>query len=165
VVDIVRDAWGPFNWDAGTVAHSPITHSHGQRTRKTLLQHRQRLHALLNLTDREGIHVMLDNHGDMTGSAGCGNGVPMWFQQKIVPDLIGKPLKTELPFSLVPDLRIDALPGYAYCGDNATKWEQVREAYSVHNCRQTTHPTATHTTAATHAACTSPTVYQPTSTA
>ena len=37
-----------------------------------------RLDALLNLTDANGINVILDNHGDMVGSAGCGNGVPMW---------------------------------------------------------------------------------------
>ena len=42
----------------------------------------KRLHALLDLTDREGIHVILDNHGDMVGSAGCGNGAPMWFQKQ-----------------------------------------------------------------------------------
>lgn len=53
-----------------------------------------RLHALLNLTDRTGIHVILDNHGDMVGGAGCGNGVPMWFQQKAAPELIGKQIKT-----------------------------------------------------------------------
>ena len=34
-----------------------------------------RLDAILNLTDRNKIHVILDNHGDMTSSAGCGNGV------------------------------------------------------------------------------------------
>ena len=53
-----------------------------------------RLHAVLNLTDAMGLHVVLDNHGDMVGSAGCGNGVPMWFQKKAAPDLIGKPLST-----------------------------------------------------------------------
>jgi len=51
----------------------------------------ERLHAVLNLTDANGIHVMLDNHGDMVGSAGCGNGVPMWIQKKAAPELIGKP--------------------------------------------------------------------------
>ena len=34
----------------------------------------RRLHAVLNLTDAAGIHVMLDNHGDMVGTANCGNG-------------------------------------------------------------------------------------------
>ena len=43
----------------------------------------KRLHDILDLTDRTDIHVVLDNHGDMVGSAGCGNGVPMWFQQKV----------------------------------------------------------------------------------
>jgi hypothetical protein len=45
----------------------------------------ERLHALLDLTDREGIAVVLDNHGDAVGSANCGNGVPMWFSQKASP--------------------------------------------------------------------------------
>ena len=40
---------------------------------------------------------MLDNHGDMTGTANCGNGAPMWFQQKVAGDLIGKPLTTGFP--------------------------------------------------------------------
>lgn len=57
----------------------------------------KRLHAVLNLTDKNGLHVVLDNHGDMVGSAGCGNGVPMWFQKKYAGDLIGKPLETYLP--------------------------------------------------------------------
>ena len=34
----------------------------------------ERLHAVLNLTDATGLYVILDNHGDMVGSAGCGNG-------------------------------------------------------------------------------------------
>lgn len=37
----------------------------------------------------------------MVGSAGCGNGVPMWFQKKAAPELIGKPLETKFPYSLV----------------------------------------------------------------
>ena len=80
------------------------------------------LHDILSLCDREGIHVLLDNHGDMVGSAGCGNGVPMWFQKQAAPELIGKPLTTGLPYSLIPSLRVDKLPGYDTCGDNATKW-------------------------------------------
>ena len=40
----------------------------------------RRLDEFLALTDRFGIHVLLDNHGDMVGTAGCGNGVPMWIQ-------------------------------------------------------------------------------------
>ena len=38
----------------------------------------KRLHAVLELTDKNGVHVMLDNHGDMVGTLGCGNGVPAW---------------------------------------------------------------------------------------
>lgn len=82
----------------------------------------QRLHAILNLTDRSGIHVMLDNHGDMTASAGCGNGAPMWISQKAAPKLIGQPLSTSLPFSLIDALNIKKEGGYAHCGDDAAKW-------------------------------------------
>eukprot|EP00041_Stephanoeca_diplocostata_P002352 m.25984 g.25984 ORF g.25984 m.25984 type:complete len:462 (+) comp13231_c0_seq3:83-1468(+) len=84
----------------------------------------ERLHALLNLTDRTGIHVILDNHGDMVGGAGCGNGVPMWFQQKAAPELIGKQLTTGFPYNLVPSLEVTKVGGYNECGDNATMWAQ-----------------------------------------
>jgi len=82
----------------------------------------ERLHAVLNLTDANGIHVMLDNHGDMVGSAGCGNGVPMWFQKKAAPELIGKPLHTGLPYSLINNIAVTKVGGYDHCGTNATKW-------------------------------------------
>eukprot|EP00294_Goniomonas_avonlea_P006034 CAMPEP_0114564094 /NCGR_PEP_ID=MMETSP0114-20121206/13500_1 /TAXON_ID=31324 /ORGANISM="Goniomonas sp, Strain m" /LENGTH=451 /DNA_ID=CAMNT_0001750065 /DNA_START=33 /DNA_END=1388 /DNA_ORIENTATION=+ len=82
----------------------------------------RRLQAILSLCDRSGIHVILDNHGDMVGTAGCGNGVPMWFQQKAAPHLIGKALRTEFPFSLVPSLEISRLPGYSHCGEDDSKW-------------------------------------------
>eukprot|EP00466_Bigelowiella_natans_P016780 jgi/Bigna1/89145/estExt_fgenesh1_pg.C_440091 len=82
----------------------------------------ERLHDVLDLTDRNGIHVILDNHGDMVGSAGCGNGVPMWFQKKAAPDLIGKQLVTGFPYSLVKSLNIKNVGGYEHCGDNATLW-------------------------------------------
>lgn len=83
-----------------------------------------RLHAILNLTDATGIHVMLDNHGDMVGSAGCGNGAPMWFQRKAAPELIGKPLVTGFPYSLIGALRVDKVGGYDHCGSDASKWAQ-----------------------------------------
>ena len=79
------------------------------------------LHAVLDLTDKNDIHVILDNHGDMVGSAGCGNGVPMWFQKKAAPELIGKQLVTHFPYNLV--LPVSELNGYSYCGSNATMWE------------------------------------------
>ena len=83
----------------------------------------RRLHAILNLTDAQGIHVMLDNHGDMVGSLGCGNGIPTWFQTKAAgPHLIGKPLTTGFPFSLISDLNVKNVGGYDHCGDNATAW-------------------------------------------
>uniref|UniRef100_A0A7S0AU02 Glycoside hydrolase family 5 domain-containing protein n=1 Tax=Pyrodinium bahamense TaxID=73915 RepID=A0A7S0AU02_9DINO len=82
----------------------------------------ERLHAVLNLTDANGLHVVLDNHGDMVGSAGCGNGVPMWFQQKAAPELLGKPLRTALPYSLVGQISVHKIAGYDHCGDDAAKW-------------------------------------------
>ncbi len=82
----------------------------------------RRLHDVLNLTDRNNIHVMLDNHGDMVGSAGCGNGVPMWIQQKAAPELIGKPLHTDFPYDLVPQISIKKTDGFDHCGDNETLW-------------------------------------------
>lgn len=82
----------------------------------------QRLHDLLDLTDRNGIHVILDNHGDMVGSAGCGNGVPMWFQKKAAAELIGKPLVTPFPYSYVPSLEVARLNDS--CGGNATRWAE-----------------------------------------
>ena len=82
----------------------------------------ERLHAILDLADRTGIHVMLDNHGDMTASAACGNGAPMWVSQKAAPHLIGKPLKTGFPFDLIDSLKISNLGGYDHCSDNETKW-------------------------------------------
>eukprot|EP00756_Hemistasia_phaeocysticola_P014544 Hpha_TRINITY_DN15343_c2_g1::TRINITY_DN15343_c2_g1_i3::g.88394::m.88394 len=82
----------------------------------------ERLHAVLNLTDKNGIHVMLDNHGDMVGTAGCGNGAPMWVQKRAVPDLIGKPLKTDLPYSLIKQIAVKDVGGYDHCGEDETKW-------------------------------------------
>ena len=82
----------------------------------------ERLHAVLDLTDANDIHVILDNHGDMVGSAGCGNGVPMWFQQKAAPELIGKQLETHFPYNLV--FPVDQLDGYSYCGSNVSMWAE-----------------------------------------
>lgn len=81
-----------------------------------------RLHAILDLCDENSIHVILDNHGDMVGSAGCGNGVPMWFQQAAAPNLIGKQLTTGFPYSLIPSHRVEDVGGYDTCGDNESKW-------------------------------------------
>eukprot|EP00930_Biecheleria_cincta_P074636 TRINITY_DN61849_c0_g1_i1.p1 TRINITY_DN61849_c0_g1~~TRINITY_DN61849_c0_g1_i1.p1 ORF type:complete len:449 (+),score=55.73 TRINITY_DN61849_c0_g1_i1:143-1489(+) len=82
----------------------------------------RRLHALLNLTDANDIHVMLDNHGDMVGSAGCGNGAPMWFQKKAAPELIGKPLHTDFPYSLINIISVTKTAGYDHCGSDPAKW-------------------------------------------
>merc|ERR1712050_619145 len=83
-----------------------------------------RLHAILDLTDRNGLHVILDNHADMTGSANCGNGVPMWFSKKAAPDLIGKPLRTIFPFTLLQQTSIYKARGWKHCGNDASKWAQ-----------------------------------------
>jgi hypothetical protein len=80
----------------------------------------ERLHAVLNLTDANGIHVMLDNHGDMW--AGCGNGAPMWFQKKAAPHLIGTPPVTHFPYNLLDSINVKKVPGYEHCGGDATKW-------------------------------------------
>jgi hypothetical protein len=58
------------------------------------------------------------------GSAGCGNGVPMWFSQQASPHLIGQPLKTALPYSIIPSLNIENLSGYDTCGDDHKKWAE-----------------------------------------
>ena len=64
----------------------------------------------------------------MVGSAGCGNGVPVWFSQKAAAWRgleLGQPLETDMPYSLVPSLRVEAVPGYETCGrDNASAWGQ-----------------------------------------
>ena len=62
----------------------------------------EKLHAVLDLTDANDIHVILDNHGDMVGTAGCGNGVPMWFQQKAAPELIGNLILALVIYKTVP---------------------------------------------------------------
>lgn len=84
----------------------------------------KQLHAILNLTDTNGLHVVLDNHGDMVSSAGCGNGAPMWFSQIASPELIGKPLATGLPYSIVPSINVKNVGGYDTCGDDEEKWAQ-----------------------------------------
>ena len=84
-----------------------------------------RLDAILTLCDNEGIAVVLDNHGDMTGSAGCGNGVPLWYHEAAAEAKgveLGKPLVTDFPFYLVPGLDVEEIGGYDVCGDNVTKW-------------------------------------------
>ena len=60
----------------------------------------------------------------MVGSAGCGNGVPMWFSQQASPDLIGKPLVTGLPYSIVPSINVKNVDGYDVCGNNESKWSE-----------------------------------------
>ena len=37
-------------------------------------------------------------------------------------ELIGKPITTGFPYSLVSSLNIEKLGGYATCGSNSTKW-------------------------------------------
>lgn len=84
----------------------------------------ERLHKILDLTDKNDLHVILDNHGDMVTSLGCGNGVPVWIAQEAASDLIGKPLETAFPFSLVSSLNVEKVAGYDHCGNNETMWNQ-----------------------------------------
>ena len=81
------------------------------------------LDDILSLCDANGIHVVLDNHGDMVGTANCGNGIPMWFQLQAAPSLIGTPLVTGFPYDLV-GLQVTDLQGYSVCGNNASMWAQ-----------------------------------------
>jgi hypothetical protein len=79
-----------------------------------------RLHAVLSLTDAAGLAVVLDNHGDMVGGAGCGNGVPAWLSAAAAPALVGQPLTTGFPYNLVPGLDVKGLPGF--CGNASSLW-------------------------------------------
>ena len=89
----------------------------------------KRLHAILTLCDANNLPVMLDNHGDMVGTAGCGNGVPMWIQKKAVGDLIGKPLTSAFPYSYFEP--VEKVDGYDHCGANETMW--AKHAGSILN--------------------------------
>jgi hypothetical protein len=46
----------------------------------------------------------------------------MWFQQKAAPDLIGKPLHTALPYSLIDSISVTKTGGYEHCGADPVKW-------------------------------------------
>ena len=74
------------------------------------------------MTDASGLHVFLDNHGDMVGSANCGNGVPMWISEAAAPELIGKQLTTGFPYNRFVD--VAEAGGYDVCGDNDDKWAE-----------------------------------------
>ena len=98
---------------------------------------------------------MLDNHGDMTVTAGCGNGAPQWIAQKAAPELIGKQLKTGFPFSLISSINVKHVGGYDHCGDNASAWAQHAgdPNYNLLNecCLASGHPTyRTHTLSHTY---------------
>ena len=56
------------------------------------------------MCEKHAIHVVLDMHTDMVGSANCGWGLPMWLSKAAAPELIGKPLTTGLPYSLISSL-------------------------------------------------------------
>ena len=47
---------------------------------------KKRLHKILTLCDKNNINVLLDNHGDQTGSLNCGYGVPPWFTKLAIED-------------------------------------------------------------------------------
>ena len=81
----------------------------------------ENLDKILDLTDRNGIHVILDNHGDIVASMGCGNGAPMWFSKKSIvkkPYLLSKLLSTGFPYSLVQSINIKNVQGYDFCEDD-----------------------------------------------
>jgi len=83
-----------------------------------------RLHSVLALCDQLGLVVVLDNHGDMVGGQGCGNGIPAWFQALAAPELIGTPLSTGFPYNLIPSLEITTLDGWSTCGNDTEKWKE-----------------------------------------
>ena len=51
-----------------------------------------RLHAILTLAGDNDLRVILDIHQDAISTATCGEGVPMWYTQKHLSHLIGKPI-------------------------------------------------------------------------
>ena len=52
----------------------------------------RRLQAILELCHRHSIRVILDLHQDGMATAVCGEGVPMWYSQKHLGWLLGKPV-------------------------------------------------------------------------
>ena len=88
----------------------------------------RRLVAVLSLCDQVGLYVVLDNHADQVGTANCGNGVPLWFQRRAAPELIGTPLQAAMPWGLMHALDVRKMSAYSDCGDNVTRWAQ--HAYS-----------------------------------
>ena len=46
----------------------------------------------------------------------------MWISQLAAPELIGKPLATGLPFSLISSLNIENEAGFEHCGMDAARW-------------------------------------------
>ena len=76
------------------------------------------MRAILKLCHEHDLHVLLDMHGDMVGSANCGWGLPMWISQKAAANKIGKPLTTGFPYSLFDKFKIKQ----THCGDNKTMW-------------------------------------------
>eukprot|EP00747_Dinoflagellata_sp_TGD_P043861 gnl/TRDRNA2_/TRDRNA2_142929_c0_seq3.p1 gnl/TRDRNA2_/TRDRNA2_142929_c0~~gnl/TRDRNA2_/TRDRNA2_142929_c0_seq3.p1 ORF type:complete len:316 (-),score=43.99 gnl/TRDRNA2_/TRDRNA2_142929_c0_seq3:399-1346(-) len=53
----------------------------------------QRLYAILDLCERNGIYVILDAHQDAYGTSACGQGAPMWFSKLGIPNEVGKPIR------------------------------------------------------------------------
>ena len=47
-----------------------------------------------------------------------------WISQKAAPDLIGKELETNLPYSLISSLQVKKVGGYGHCGGNAAMWAE-----------------------------------------
>ena len=82
------------------------------------------LQEILELCDRFDIHVLMDFHSDMVGSANCGFGVPMWFSKKATPDLIGQPLRPSLPLNNVITKFTHAFDIKTSCDHNEEKWRE-----------------------------------------
>ena len=76
----------------------------------------------------------------------------MWFQQKAAPELIGKPLVTGLPYSLIPEISVSHTGGYGHCGarpGGGSLSHSVLEKWCQALCQWHWHGTATGTVRST----------------
>ncbi|GMI08116.1 hypothetical protein TrVE_jg11758 [Triparma verrucosa] len=76
-----------------------------------------RLDAILNLAHSNDIRVILDLHQDAISTATCGEGVPMWYVKKHLPNLVGVPV-IGIKSSLTGECSITDLKSWQeYAGD------------------------------------------------
>lgn len=103
----------------------------------------KKLHAILDLAAEYDLYVLLDMHQDAVGSANCGEGVPQWFSQLAVPDMIGKAL---YPLPALDD---------GSCGLGDPSWNDYsgQPDYNIKNkcCLAHNQETWSHLTGTTHA--------------